>query len=264
MTGLIVPTLDVANVYPRHLLVGYGLEPCVAVVVERYAVDLEALAVILGVCVDEEGNLTHAGAAPRCPEVDEHILVALGLDNALERNLLAVGILLRDVDIGLSGLRLEGVLGLGLDRGERILRLDGEHGHDVEDLLRLEVVIHLLEEGLSVEVVRVGADGLLDDNEELILNIAHLLLVTALCRRLELVRQVGHLGVELGLLVVHGRALGHEGRILRLADGDVAGLEEDGDLEHHGHGLGGVLGSHGAEEEVCHCGSLGSLALDFE
>ena len=59
---------------PIHAVLLDGLGPVLGLAVERYAEDLEALLVELLVGLLQVGNLTHAGAAPRSPEIDEHVL----------------------------------------------------------------------------------------------------------------------------------------------------------------------------------------------
>ena len=48
------------------------------------------------------GNLLHAGAAPRCPEVHERVFVGRVVDHRGQGNDLPVGIALHDVHVGLA------------------------------------------------------------------------------------------------------------------------------------------------------------------
>ena len=64
------------------------------------------------------GHLTHAGAAPRGPEVEQDVLVRGVLDDGLQRDALAVGVGLLEVDVGLADVGLGLLLGALLELGE--------------------------------------------------------------------------------------------------------------------------------------------------
>ena len=61
------------HVYPCHFVVGHGFFPCVRFAVERDAVYFEAFVMEHLVGLHEEGELHHAGTAPRCPEIEQDV-----------------------------------------------------------------------------------------------------------------------------------------------------------------------------------------------
>ena len=98
---------EVAHLNPLHPLLPDGVDPAVALRIERHGVDFESLLAVFLVVGFQKGDLGHAGAAPRSPEVEQDILVPAVLDDRFERYLASVGILGRDVDVGMAGAHAE-------------------------------------------------------------------------------------------------------------------------------------------------------------
>ena len=145
---------------PVHAVVLDGGEPLVAVAVERDTVDFEAFFVELVVGLLQVGNLTHAGAAPRSPEVHERVLVGRVVDHRLERYGLPLGIVLHNVDVGLADVGLELLFGRGFQLGQflGLLHLGRELGDFVQGFLSRKFVGPVGHQYHAEEIVAVVVD----------------------------------------------------------------------------------------------------------
>ena len=215
---------------------------------------------ILCIGFDKERNLTHAGAAPRCPEVDENVFVAFGLDNAAKGYLLAVGILLRDVYIWLSGLCPEFGFGLLAYAVELGLHLFRKFGYGVDNLLRREAAVHVSQQPCPEGVGGIVVDRPLHLDKKLFLKGLHFRLPPLSDKVARLDHHFVQAVVECRELVVHGRTR-HLEHVVPLRYGGLTRLDEYG----YGCGLDAVhLVKVGRDHGyVCQMRLLGRT-LEFE
>ena len=220
------------------------------------------------------GNLAHAGTAPRSPEVEQDVFRRRVLYDGFERHLLAVGVGLYDVDIGLSHVGLELLLGILPDFGHfpGLLQLRREEGDLVQNLLarksvgllrehhHAEIVVAVLLEGLAAQLLVLLLDGL-----------AALVGGLRIAEFADQLAAGGHVG-RVG--VVRYGACREQGVLLLLAAGhrDRARFEDQHDAERSAHvagvGQDGARGGFGhafdAECAVLYLGRVEQLLLPVE